>query len=68
MLHRITDLIEPDNGCEGYMAGEEPSVTLVLDDGRVIKVYDRLAYEKGWDVGREIGDDDIERYAIPSDS
>lgn len=59
MLHKITDLIEPDNGCEGFMPGEEPMVTLILDDGRSIKVGDRLAYEKEWDVGREISDDDI---------
>ncbi|MBR4554234.1 MAG: hypothetical protein IKO27_01430 [Ruminococcus sp.] len=64
MLHRITDLTEPDNGCEGFMPGEEPAVTLLLDDGRSIKVYDRLAYEKGWDTGGEISDEDIEKYSV----
>ncbi|MBP3271219.1 MAG: hypothetical protein J6M17_03185 [Ruminococcus sp.] len=63
MLHKITDLIEPDNGCEGFMPGEEPMVTLILDDGRSIKVSDRLAYEKEWDVGREISDDDISAFS-----
>lgn len=59
MIHKITDLFEPDNGCEGFMPGEEPKVTLVLDDGSRIKVYDRLAYEKGWDTGGFISDEDI---------
>lgn len=63
MLHKITDLIEPDNGCEGFMPDEEPTVTLILDDGRRIKVYDRLAYEKGWDIGKEISDEDINEYS-----
>ena len=59
MLYKIIDLIEPDNGCEGYLPGEEPMVTLILEDGRSVKVYDRLAYDKGWDVGGEISDEDI---------
>ncbi len=63
MLHRITDLIEPDNGCEGFLPGEEPTVTLILDDGRKIKVYDRLAYEKGWDVGSDISDEEITEHS-----
>ena len=62
MKHRITDLFEPDNGCEGFMPGEEPTATLVLDDGRHIRVYDRLAYDKNGDVGGEISDEDIEKY------
>ncbi|MBQ7989721.1 MAG: hypothetical protein IJ080_00570 [Oscillospiraceae bacterium] len=62
-IHRIIDLIEPDNGCEGFLPGEEPTVTLVLDDGRQVKVYDRLAYEMDWDTGRTISDDDILAYA-----
>jgi hypothetical protein len=44
MQHKIISLIEPDNGCEGFLPGEEPMVTLTLDDGRVIKVPDTLAY------------------------
>ncbi len=64
MLHKITDLIEPDNGCEGFMEGEEPAVSLILDDGRTVKVYDKLAYEKGWDTGCEISDEDIEKYSL----
>lgn len=63
-LYKITDLAEPDNGCEGFMPGEEPAVTLTLDDGRSIRVYDRLAYEKGWDIGAEISDEDIERFEL----
>ena len=64
MLHKITDLIEPDNGCEGFMPGEEPAVTLILDDGRSVRVYDRLAYKMGWDAGKEISDEDIKRYSV----
>ena len=60
--HTITDLEEPDHGCEGFLPGEEPMVTLTLDDGRRIKVSDRLAYEKNWDVGREISGRDIMVY------
>ena len=41
------------------MPGEEPMVTLILDDGRSIRVYDKLAYEKNWDTGTEISDEDI---------
>ncbi|WP_072417730.1 MULTISPECIES: hypothetical protein [unclassified Ruminococcus] len=63
MTRIITDLIEPDHGCEGFMPGEEPMVVLVLDDGRRVEVPDKLAYEKDWDVGREISDLDIEMYA-----
>ncbi|MBQ8107772.1 MAG: hypothetical protein IJ129_03385 [Ruminococcus sp.] len=64
MLHRINDLLEPDNGCEGFMPGEEPAVTLILDDQRRIRVYDKLAYEKGWDVGGFISDEEIDKYSI----
>ena len=59
MQHKIISLIEPDNGCEGFLPGEEPMVTLTLDDGRVIKVPDTLAYSKNWDVGMFISDDDV---------
>ena len=62
MEHMITDLTEPDNGCEGFAEGEEPMVTLALDDGRKIKVYDVTAYEHGWDIGKTISDEDIEKY------
>ncbi|MBR1862933.1 MAG: hypothetical protein IJ806_02440 [Ruminococcus sp.] len=64
MRYRITDLIEPDNGCEGFMPGEEPTVTLILEDGRRIRVYDRLAYENDWDIGKEMTDEDIDRYGV----
>ena len=64
MLHRINDLLEPDNGCEGFMPGEEPAVTLILDDQRRIRVYDKLAYEKGWDVGGLISDEEIDKHSI----
>jgi hypothetical protein len=64
MAHKIIDLIEPDNGCEGFLPGEEPMVTLILDDGRKIKVYDRLAYEKGWDIGSELSDEEIKENGI----
>ena len=63
MKHLITDLTEPDNGCEGYAEGEEPKVTLTLDDGRRIKLPDMLAFRQGWDEGSYISDEDIERYA-----
>ena len=64
MKHKIVDLDEPDRGCEGFLPGEEPMVTLKLDDGREVKVPDKLAYEMDWDTGREISDEDIERYAV----
>ena len=63
MQNKIIDLIEPDNGCEGFMPGDEPKVTLVLEDGRRIRVYDRLAYEKGWDTGSEISDEEIAEFS-----
>lgn len=62
MKRRIIDLTEPDHGCEGFLPGEEPMVTLKLDDGRTVKVPDRLAYDKGWDVGAEISDEEIAEY------
>ena len=55
----ITDIIEPDHGCEGYADGEEPTVILITDDKRSIEVPDRLAYKKGWDIGCTISDEDI---------
>ncbi len=63
MKHKIIDLIEPDNGCEGFMPGEEPTVTLILDDGRSVRVYDKLAYEMGWDAGGYITDEQIAAHA-----
>ena len=62
MKHKIIDLTEPDNGCEGYQEGEEPTVTLTLDDGRRSLVPDMTAYKMGWDTGAEISDEDIEKY------
>ena len=38
-------------------------IKVTLDDGRMIKVYDRLAYEKGFDIGKEISDEEIEKYS-----
>ena len=63
MLHKISDLTEPDNGCEGFADGEEPLVTLTLDDGRIIKVPDITAYKHGWDIGADISDEDIAEYS-----
>jgi hypothetical protein len=63
MLRKIVDLTEPDNGCEGFMPGEEPLVTLKLDDGREVRIPDMLAYKKDWDIGQSISDEDIEKYA-----
>ncbi len=63
MLRKIVDLIEPDNGCEGFMPGEEPLVTLTLDDGRKVRIPDMLAYKMNWDIGQSISDEDIEKYA-----
>ena len=63
MLRIIVDLIEPDNGCEGFMPGEEPLVTLTLDDGREVRIPDMLAYKMNWDIGQSISDEDIEKYA-----
>lgn len=63
MLRKIVDLIEPDNGCEGFLPGEEPLVTLTLDDGREVRIPDMLVYKKNWDIGQSISDEDIEKYA-----
>lgn len=63
MKHIIKDLIEPDNGCEGFAEGEEPMVTLILDNGRRVKVPDMTAYRRGWDTGAEISDEDIAEFA-----
>lgn len=63
MLRKIVALIEPDNGCEGFMPGEEPLVTLTLDDGREVRIPDMLAYKMNWDIGQSISDEDIEKYA-----
>ncbi len=66
MKYKITDLIEPDNGCEGFMPGEEPMVTLILlsDTGeeRTVQLPDMLAYRLKWDVGTEIREQDITEY------
>ena len=66
MNYRIADLIEPDNGCEGFMPGEEPMVTLILtsDSGtqRKVQLPDILAYRLKWDVGATITEEDIEKY------
>ena len=63
MFRKIVDLIEPDNGCEGFLPGEEPLVTLTLDDGREVRIPDMLAYKMNWDIGQSISDEDIEKYA-----
>ena len=63
MTYRIVDLNEPDNGCEGYLPGEEPMVTLTLEDGRRFEVLDMLAYKMGWDVGGSVSSEDIQKYA-----
>ena len=63
MLRKIVDLIEPDNGCEGFLPGEEPLVTLTLDDGREVRIPDMLAYKMNWDIGQSISDEDIGKYA-----
>lgn len=63
MKHIIKDLIEPDNGCEGFAEGEEPMVILILDNGRSVKVPDMAAYRRGWDTGAEISDEDIAEFS-----
>ena len=66
MNYRIIDLIEPDNGCEGFMPGEEPMVTLILSDdsGAEIKVQlpDMLAYQLKWDTGTAVTSEEVEKY------
>ena len=64
MLRKIVDLIEPDNGCEGFLPGEEPLVTLTLDDGREVRIPDMLAYKMNWDIGQSISDEDIKKYSL----
>ena len=58
MKYKVTDLIERDYGCEGLAPGEEPMVTLILTDenGKIIqvRVEDKLALKKNWDVGAVI--------------
>ena len=66
MKYIVTDLEEPDNGCEGFMPGEEPMVTLTLKDenGNVskVRVKDTDAYRLGWDTGSEIADEELNIY------
>ncbi len=66
MTYKIIDLIEPDNGCEGFMPGEEPMVSLILtsDRGteRKVQLPDILAYQLKWDIGAIITEEDIEKY------
>lgn len=68
MTYKITDLIEPDNGCEGFMPGEEPMVTLILtsDRGieRKVQLPDILAYQLKWNIGTTITEEDIEKYCM----
>ena len=63
MLRKIIDLDEPDNGCEGFLPGEEPLVTLTLDDGRKVRLPDTLAYKMNRDIGQSISDEDIDNYS-----
>ena len=69
MTYRITDLIEPDNGCEGFMPGEEPMVTLILtsENGaeRKVQLADILAYQLKWDIGTTVADEEIEKNCRP---
>ncbi|WP_294488464.1 hypothetical protein [uncultured Ruminococcus sp.] len=62
MKYKITDLIEPDNGCEGFAEGEEPMVTLILENGREVRVPDMTAYKNGWDIGAELTDEQLAPY------
>ena len=66
MPYIIKDLIEPDNGCEGFMPGEEPMVTLILSDDngneRKVQLPDVLAYRLKWDVGTEVTSEEVEKY------
>ena len=57
MQHKIISLIEPDNGCEGFLPGEEPMVTLTLDDGRrcsfnkptfTVNAFNTISLKHGW--------------------
>lgn len=68
MTYRITDLIEPDNGCEGFMPGEEPMVTLTLTDEngaeRTARLPDVLAYRLKWDIGVTVTDEELGKYCI----
>ncbi len=68
MNYTVTELIEPDNGCEGFMPGEEPMVTLILaaQDGtqRTVKLPDILAYRLKWDTGTVISGEDIGKYCV----
>lgn len=62
-MYKITDIIEDDHGCEGFMPGEEPMVTLVLEnesgDKKFLRIYDKKAYEMGLDIGTTLSDEFI---------
>lgn len=66
MNYKITYLIEPDNGCEGFMPGEELMVTLILSDEngneRKAQLPDMLAYKLKWNVGTTVTSEDVEKY------
>lgn len=66
MKYKVTDLIESDYGCEGLAPGEELMVTLILTDenGKIVqvRVEDKLALEKNWDVGAMIDAAEIDEY------
>ena len=68
MIYRITDLIEPDNGCEGFMPGEEPLVTLILEaedgTGKTVQLPDMLAYKLRWDTGVTVSDEELAKYCL----
>ena len=66
MKYKVTDLIESDHGCEGLAPGEEPMVTLILsdDNGNIsqVRVEDKIALEKKWDVGAEIDSEELDGF------
>lgn len=60
-MYKITDLIEDDHGCEGFMPGEEPMTTLIIEnkngEQKTVKIYDKKAYEMGLDIGVILSDE-----------
>ena len=66
MKYLVIDLEEPDNGCEGFMPGEEPMVTLTLkdEDGNTskVRVPDVEAYRLGWDTGSVIESEELNMF------
>ncbi len=50
----IERILEDDFGCEGRPEGQEPMVTVVLSDGRNVRMADALCYERALNEGDKV--------------